>query len=120
SNMAGRQAEVEAAEDMVRQELDEVEGWFRTLTVKPTLTAIRDRAEAMARAELERTWSKRLSHLGEEDKASMEKMVEALVAKLLHPTMSALRASASNGDGTALVSAARTLHGLEADEAEDA
>ncbi|MDP6946977.1 MAG: glutamyl-tRNA reductase, partial [Myxococcota bacterium] len=31
SNMAGRQREVEAAEVMVRRELEQVEGWFRTL-----------------------------------------------------------------------------------------
>jgi len=118
SNMAGRQREVEAAEGMVRVELDQVEGWFRTLAVKPTLTAIRTRADAVARAELERTWTKRFAHLGDEEKASMEKMVEAVVAKLLHPTMSALRDAASNGDGTSLVTAARTLHGVDSDDPE--
>ena len=116
SNMAGRQREVAAAEDMVRSELEQVEGWFRTLAIKPTLAAIRARAEAVTRAELERTWAKRLSHLGDDDKAAMEKMVEAMVAKLLHPTMSALRDAASNGDGTSLVSSARTLHGVEEEE----
>jgi glutamyl-tRNA reductase len=103
---------------MVRGELDQVEGWFRTLAVKPTLTAIRARADAVARDELDRTWAKRLSHLGDDERASMEKMVEAMVAKLLHPTMSALRDAASNGAGTSLVSAARTLHGVEDDEVE--
>jgi glutamyl-tRNA reductase len=118
SNMAGRQREVTAAEQMVRVELELIEGWFRSLAVKPTVTAIRARATELALGELERTWAKRLSHLGEEERASMEKMVEAMVSKLLHPTMSALRDAASRGDGLTLVAAARTLHGVEDADAE--
>jgi glutamyl-tRNA reductase len=118
SNMAGRQREVTAAEQMVRVELELLEGWFRSLAVKPTVTAIRARATELALGELERTWAKRLSHLGDEERASMEKMVEAMVSKLLHPTMSALRDAASRGDGLTLVAAARTLHGVEDVDAE--
>ena len=98
---------------MVRGELEQLEGWFRSLAVKPTVTAIRARATELARTELERTWAKRLNHLGETERASMEKMVEAMVSKLLHPTMIALRNAGSSGDGQALVAAARTLHGVE-------
>jgi glutamyl-tRNA reductase len=118
SNMAGRQREVTAAEQMVRVELGEIESWFRALAVKPTVTAIRARATELVRGELDRTWAKRLSHLGAEERASMEKMVEAMVSKLLHPTMSALRDAATSEDGLALVAAARTLHGVEEDDTE--
>ena len=119
SNLAGRQREVSAAEQMVRAELEEIEGWFRSLVVKPTLAAIRTRANAVAQAELQRSWSKHFSHLGDSERVAMEKMVEAMVSKLLHPTMSALRDAASQGAGDSLSAAARALHGVdgEGDEA---
>ena len=115
ANMAGREQEAELAEGMVRGELDDIEGWFLSLALKPTLAAIRHRAETVARSELERTLGKRLKHLGDPERRALEKMADSMVSKLLHPTMQALRTRAADGDPTALVAAARLLHGVDPD-----
>ena len=112
TNMAGRQREAEAAEQLVVGELAEVDQWFRSLALKPTLVAIRKRADSLAQDELERTLSKRLAHLSEADREALQKMCRSMVAKMLHPTMAALRDSAAT-DGSSLVVMARLLHGVE-------
>lgn len=119
SNLAGRQREVRAAEGFVRQALEEIEDWSRSLVVKPTLAAIRSRANQVAQAELQRSWAKHFTHLGESERAAMQKMVDAMLSKLLHPTMSALRDAASQGEGGALSAAARTLHGVDGEQNEE-
>ncbi len=119
ANMAGREREAADAELRVSGALDEVEGWFSGLAVKPTLAAIRKRADAVARDELARTLSKRLSHLGDDERRALDKMVGAMVSKLLHPTMSALRNGAGRAGGPDLVTAARVLHGLDTNRKPD-
>ena len=113
ANMAGREREAADAELRVTGALDDIDTWFATLAVKPTLAAIRKRADAVAREELERTLHKRLAHLGDDDRRALDKMVGAMVSKLLHPTMTALRNGAGKVTRGDLVSAARVLHGLD-------
>lgn len=116
-NMESRSREAAAAEQMVGEVLSEVDQWFKTLEVTPTIRAIRERAQGLAQQELERSLSKRLKHLGPAERKALDKMMGALVNKLLHPTMSALKEAAKGDHGPTLVHAARILHGLgEADE----
>lgn len=119
-NMREREREAEAAEGIVSRELGQIEAWYRQLEVAPTITAIRQRAQAVARAELERTLGKRLRHLAEEDRSALETMVKATVNKLLHPTMMALKNASDAGGNAALVAAAQRLFGVEDSTAEDA
>jgi glutamyl-tRNA reductase len=118
TNLESRRREADAAEVMVQEALDKVDAWSKTLKVQPTLAAIRQRADTLAKAELEYTLEKRLSHLGVDDKEAVEKMVGSLVTKILHPTMNALREDANGTGETPLVGAARTLHGLDGEDAE--
>ena len=99
--------------------VDELVTWSATESVKPTIKAIRDRISQVSNEELSRTLGKRLSHLGEEDRRSLEKMVDSMVAKILHPTMTELREGSVTGDIDGLVGAARRLYGLEQDKTPD-
>lgn len=119
-NLEERRHDAEKAEDLVSREVAELDQWFRSLQVKPTLVAIRRRAEDVAKDELGRTLDKRLPHLGEEDRKALEKMLEAVVSKLLHPTMSALRDVPDGAEGRLWVEAARKLHGVDANPEEEA
>ncbi|MGM0576983.1 MAG: glutamyl-tRNA reductase [Myxococcota bacterium] len=120
SNLEERRQEAEAAERMVREELAELDRWFRVLELKPTLKAIRLRAEAIAEREMARTLSRRLGHLDldEEERAALAKMLDATLSKVLHPTMAALRARADRAGGDELAAAARVLYGVEDEENE--
>jgi glutamyl-tRNA reductase len=117
--MVRREKEADAAEGLVRSELETLERWYEQLTVQPTLAAIRQRAEAIARAEVERTLQKRLAHLAAGDREAVQRMADALVAKILHPTMTALRQNAGASAATELVATARMLHGLDRDAPDD-
>ncbi len=114
-NLEERRQDADDAERLVATEIDEMDQWFRSLEVKPTLAAIRHRAEGIALAELERTLHKRMAHLGPDERRALEKMMSATVSMLLHPTMATLRESAEldNGRGAGMLAAARRLHGVD-------
>lgn len=117
-NLAGRQREAEAAELIVSRELSETEAWFRQLQVAPTITAVRERVQALGKLELERTISKRLSHLSTADRKALEVMMRATMNKLLHPTMVALKsAAAADGGNEGLVAATQLLFGVDPEDA---
>ncbi len=81
----------------------------------PVLAQLRQHAEAIARAEAERTLAHVGAKLDEKGKRSVEAMAQAIVNKLLHGPTARLKEAASSGDG-ALAGAAAELFGIE-DEA---
>jgi glutamyl-tRNA reductase len=84
----GRHREAERAEHIV---IEEVERYARRACadrVTPTVVALRARFSSILRGELERSLSRRLQHLREEEKQALERALESAVDKLLHsPTM---------------------------------
>jgi len=83
----------------------------------PVLSALRQRAEAIARLEAQKTLSLMGEHIDEKGRMSVEAMARAIVNKLLHAPTARLKAAAASGD-TALPGAAAVLFGI--DEAEPA
>ncbi len=118
-NRKARELEAQAAEALVASELADIERWLEQLAVQPTIAAIRQRAEELARGELERSLAKRLKHLPEADRAALDKMLQAAVAKILHPTMTALRDAGKAGPASQLVASARVLFGMDVPEGAD-
>jgi glutamyl-tRNA reductase len=87
--LAGRREEVEAAEDVVREEAVELGAWLASLEVVPIVAALRRRAEEIRTGELERAEA-RLERLSEEERRSVETLTAQIVSKLLHePTVRA-------------------------------
>ncbi len=80
----------------------------------PVLAQLRRHAEAIARAEAERTLSQVGAKLDEKGRRSVEAMAQAIVNKLLHGPTARLKAAASSGDG-ALAGAAAELFGIESE-----
>jgi glutamyl-tRNA reductase len=78
----------------------------------PVLVALRQRAEAIARAEAERTLSQVGPRLDERGRRSVEAMARAIVNKLLHLPTARLKEAASNGDPS-LPGAVAQLFGIE-------
>jgi glutamyl-tRNA reductase len=81
-NLARRASEVEHAEAIVTEEVGRFGAWFRARGAIPTLVALRQRFEAIRRAELERLEFK-LSALPPEARARVDEVTRLLVEKLL-------------------------------------
>lgn len=81
-NLARRGAELLRAEAIVAEETDRFVDWLRSREVIPTVVALRQRFEAIRRAELERLES-RLSGLTPEARARVDEVTHLLVEKLL-------------------------------------
>ncbi|KAB8140206.1 glutamyl-tRNA reductase [Chloroflexia bacterium SDU3-3] len=90
SNREARAAEVSAAEDVVRGEVAKFMDWWATQRIVPTIRALRERAEAIRAAELERTLA-RLPNLGPSEQAAISALSAAIVNKLLHSPITSLK-----------------------------
>lgn len=115
TNLDKRRAEATRAEAIVLEEVQQMEAWSRSQAVVPTIKAMRARAQSLADAELKRTLAALGDHLSEKDQKSITAMVNAVVGKLLHDPMTALKQS-PDGDAE-LTGAARRLFNLPADDA---
>jgi glutamyl-tRNA reductase len=85
--LAHRDQQIDAAEDIVREEAVELGAWLASLEVVPIVAALRRRAEEIRVGELARA-DARLQGLSEEDRRSVETLTAQIVGKLLHePTV---------------------------------
>jgi glutamyl-tRNA reductase len=110
ANMEARRREVGAVERIVENEAGRFAVWLSQQKTTPTIAALRQRAEATRKAELERTLA-RLGHLSDDDRRRIEAMSDALVKRLLHEPVMRLRQHGSERH----VEALRELFGLDED-----
>jgi glutamyl-tRNA reductase len=109
-----RHAEVESAEAIVADEVEQFLAWRRGLGVQPTVVAMRAKARAVLFTELERSLQGRLKHLPEGDRAALTQMMESAMNKLLHAPTTKLKTRAAEGDDAAeLAAAVRFLFDLQ-------
>lgn len=87
-------------------------GWQRSVQVAPTVIALRTKAEAMARAELDRL-SSRLPDLDPVVRAELEQTVQRVVDKLLHAPTVRVKELAQSPGGDAYAEVLRELFGLD-------
>ncbi|XXF75829.1 glutamyl-tRNA reductase [Myxococcaceae bacterium GXIMD 01537] len=114
-NAAARAEEAQKAGTLVAQE---VARFARERAVRdgvPVLARLRQRAEAIARAEVEKTLGAIGEGLSDKQRKSIEAMGRAIVNKLLHEPTAKLRAVGPGHEGNQLAGAAAELFGL-ADE----
>lgn len=93
---------------------DEVERYLARSTARemaPAITALRERAEAIRIAELER-YRTRLDGLDDRQRDAVEAISRGIVAKLLHEPTVQLKAAAGDQAGLRLTEALRTLFDL--------
>ena len=110
-NLARRASEVARAEAIVGEEVDKFGAWFRSRGAIPTVVALRERFEAIRRAELERLHFK-LATLPPEARARVDEITHLIVEKLLLTPTEQLK-SVSDADTIGAYSEALTrLFGL--------
>ncbi len=107
-----RRREVDVARRLLDEEIERFQAATSAREVAPTIVALRSAAEATRVAELERART-RLAGLDDDQRASVEALTQALVAKLLHQPTVALRDAAGTSKGDRLVQAVRDLYDLD-------
>lgn len=111
-NLERRRAEVPVAERIVVEAADEFWEWYRARDAVPLIRELRDRAESVRQAELEKAL-RRLAHLDPADRDAVDQLTRALLNKILHQPTVRLREAVNNGGGVAVLHAARYLFELE-------
>jgi glutamyl-tRNA reductase len=94
---------------------EEVARFVRERSVRegvPVLARLRQRADAIARAEVERTLSTIGEELSDKHRKSVEAMARAIVNKLLHEPTARLRSVGSAHEDAQLARTAEVLFGL--------
>lgn len=109
--MDSRRLEAGKVESIVAEEVDRWVLEHAARQTAPLLTQLRDTAEAVRAAELER-FAKRLDALGPEEREVVESITRGIVAKLMHGPTVALKDAAGSPQGERLASAVRDLFGL--------
>ncbi len=94
--LASRVRESERALQIIDEEAKSYDRWADAEQAKPTIVALRARMRGALRAELERSLSGRLRHLGAAERAALETMLEASVNRLSHLPTTRLRQAASS------------------------
>jgi glutamyl-tRNA reductase len=108
-NLSGREAEAAKARTLVDEEALRFDRWLGTLDVVPTITALRDRAEAIVAQVLDENQS-RWESLSDADRERLGVMARSIVQRMLHEPTVRLK----NGEDVhAHLHALRELFGLE-------
>jgi glutamyl-tRNA reductase len=115
SGRTSRASALPSANALVEDECARFERWRAGLDAVPALRALREHAQAIARAEALRA---AFPGASPEQRAALERMADAIVARLLHVPLLRLRSEAEEGEGAYLADAARALFGLETEEDE--
>jgi glutamyl-tRNA reductase len=113
-----RRAEAVRAEAIVEDEIQSFAGWLGRLEVLPTLTALRERGDAIVDGLLAEN-ANRWEGMTERDAARVEAMARAVVNRLLHEPTARVR-DLDATDRHARLSLLRELFGLEETAAADA
>jgi glutamyl-tRNA reductase len=111
-----RRREVGAVQQLLDEELERYLEATTAREVAPMIVALRDRAEGVRKAELDR-FRTRLGDLDDAQLEAIEGITRGIIGKLLHEPSIALKNAAGSPRGDRLVSSLRELFALE-DEAQ--
>jgi glutamyl-tRNA reductase len=108
ANRAARAAEIRQAEAITEDAVAKYGEWWRAQGAVPTIRALRERAEVIRLAELERTLA-RCPELSERERSAVQALSAAIVNKLLHDPIMTIKEAGTDAD---LIQAARSLFHL--------
>ena len=109
--MSGRQAEVAGARALIDDELERYRVRSRERGAAPAISALRSRAEAARREELDRQRAKQ-SGLTDEQWDQVDVVTRSVMAKLLHQPTVAIKDATGTPRGERLIEALRILFDL--------
>ena len=113
TNILERQKEAKKAEDIIEEEIETFRKWLSSLDSVPTVIALREKADAIKREEVEKLL-KRCPEIGEKEKKAIEGMAGSIINKLIHAPTVALREDAEDRDIT--IATIKRLYGLDGED----
>lgn len=114
SNIREREREAERAELIVESEVMQFQQSLRTLDIGPTLGALRQKLQEIARDEMARQ-RQRLGELTTEQERAIESLLMSTVNKISHPIINRLKSSYYTGENES-VREWRDVFGLEIED----
>ena len=114
-NRGARAREADKAETIVDTEVEAFWRWFTSLDVVPTIVALRERVEVIRRREVERGLAA-LGAVDPQQREAIERLTQAIVNKVLHAPLTALRRHRAEPAEAFYVEAARRLFRLGTEE----
>eukprot|EP00798_Chlamydomonas_sp_ICE-L_P030390 gene30390-35399_t len=108
-NTESRQAAAQEAEVLLVQEQRSFESWRDSLETVPTIKALRSKAESIRAGEFEKALTKMGEGMSKKQMKAVEELSKAIVNKLLHGPMTALRC-----DGTDAEAVGQSLANMDA------
>ncbi|HEV7746273.1 MAG TPA: glutamyl-tRNA reductase [Pyrinomonadaceae bacterium] len=111
SNIREREREAERAELIVESEIMQFQQTLRVLDIGPTIGALRNKLQDIAKSELTRQRT-RLGPLTAEQETAIEALLVSTVNKISHPLLSHMRRSYDSSDAET-IQAWRDIFGLE-------
>jgi len=111
AGMAERRKEIPAVQEIIADEVARFVELSAEREMAPLVATLRDHAEALRLAELER-YQLRLSGLDDRQRAAVEGLTRGLLAKLLHEPTVQLKGAAGTLQGEQLAEATRVLFDL--------
>ncbi|MBF0286640.1 MAG: glutamyl-tRNA reductase [SAR324 cluster bacterium] len=97
-NRKERLRQAELAEDIIEEEAEKLNNWFKTLSAVPAIRALRNSFHQIGFDELEKAFQK-LNTLSPEQKEQVERLVHTILHKLLHTPTCNLRKFSNQEDG---------------------
>jgi glutamyl-tRNA reductase len=113
TNILERQKEAKKAEDIIEEEIETFRKWLSSLDSVPAVIALREKAEAIKKEEVEKLLN-RLTDIGEKEKKAIEGMASSIVNKLIHSPTVALREDAEDKD--VMIATIKRLYGLNGED----
>ena len=110
-NIEDRQKEAIKGERIVDQAVIRFREWYESLDVVPTIIALRNKIESIARAELKKTLQS--STISEKDTEAIHKMAESLINKIMHDPTVFLKRNGMHEDKSFYIDTVRKLFKLD-------
>ncbi len=112
ANIKAREKEAAKAEKIVSEEVEQFTSWMQSRKVFPTIIMLKDWAENIRKAEVDKTLRK-MQNLSEVDRKRIEAMTEAILNKILHRPVSQMKNTSNSSEGGELVEAMRKIFRLD-------
>ena len=112
SHLSDRKKEASKAEDIVKVEVERFAQRMQTLDVVPTILSLQEYLEDIRQAEIDR-YRSRLGQISSEQEAAIDAMTHAMINKIMHTPIVALKTAAKDPESTTVIDVIRKLFNLQ-------
>ena len=111
-NIQNRQQEAIKGERIVDEAVIHFRQWHKNMDVVPTIVALRNKIDSIAKAEIKKTL-RSLNHLTIDDDQAINRLVNAMINKILHDPTLLLKGNEFHEDKSAYIDITRKLFKLD-------